>query len=103
MPADRVRALRANRLNVDLIVSFSHPTSDGPCVAFFASAHSSSSAGRRMAEAIAARLSLPVLGRAVPMLKHTRSPAVIVAISPLDETTGGRVAQGVIDLFARLE
>jgi hypothetical protein len=90
-------------LNVDLIVSFSHPTRDGPCVAFFESAHSSSSAGRRMAEAIAARLGVPVLGRAVPMLKHTRSPAVIVATAPLDETTGGRVAQGIIDLFARLE
>jgi N-acetylmuramoyl-L-alanine amidase len=102
-PAERVRALRANRLNVDLIVSFALPTSDGPGVTFFASAHSSSSAGERIAQSIAARLSVPVLGRAIPMLKHTRAPAVVVATTPLDETTGGRVAQGIIDLFARLE
>jgi N-acetylmuramoyl-L-alanine amidase len=102
-PPDRVRAVRANRLSVDLIVSFAEPSSDGPCVNFFASAHSSSSAGEHMAQAIAERLDIPTVGRAIPMLKHTRSPAVVVATDPLDEKTGGRVAQGVIDLFARVE
>ena len=102
-PPERVRALRANRLGVDVIVSFAAPTSDGPCVSYFASAHSSSSAGAHMAQAIAERLHVPTLGRAIPMLKHTRPPAVVIATDPMDERTGGRVAQGVIDLYARLE
>lgn len=102
-PTERVRALRANRLGVDLIVAFAGPGSDGACVSYFASAHSTSSAGEHLARAIADRLGIPIHGRAVPMLRNTRSPAVVVATTPLDETTGGRVAQGVIDLFARVE
>jgi N-acetylmuramoyl-L-alanine amidase len=102
-PTERVRALRANRLNVDLIVAFATPGSDGACVSYFASAHSSSSAGEHLANAIGERLTIPVHGRAVPMLRNTRSPAVIVAATPLNETTGGRTAQGVIDLFAKVE
>ncbi len=99
-PTERVRALRANRLGVDLIVAFAAPTSDGDCVSYFASAHSSSSAGEHLARAIGERLDIPIHGRAVPMLRNTRSPAVIVAATPLNEATGGRVAQGVIDVFA---
>ncbi len=102
-PTERVRALRANRLSVDLIVAFAAPGSDGDCVSYFSSAHSSSSAGEHLARAIGERLGIPVHGRAVPMLRNTRSPAVIVATTPLNETTGGRVAQGVIDVFARVE
>ena len=100
-PTERVRALRANRLGVDLVVSFAEPGSDGPCVHYFASAHSSSSAGEQIALSIAERLGVAILGRAIPMLKHTRSPAVVVAVDPLDERVGGRVAQGIIDFFAR--
>jgi N-acetylmuramoyl-L-alanine amidase len=102
-PTERVRALRANRLGVDLIVAFAAPGSDGACVSYFASAHSSSSAGEHLAHAIGARLTIPIHGRAVPMLRNTRSPAVIVAAAPLNETTGGRTAQGVIDVFARVD
>jgi N-acetylmuramoyl-L-alanine amidase len=102
-PNERVRAVRANRLAVDLIVGFAECGSDGPGVSYFASMHSSSAAGEHMATAIAERLGVTVQGRSVPMLKHTRSPAVVVAADPLDESTGGRVAQGILDLFGRLE
>ena len=102
-PTERVRALRANRVGVDVIVAFAEPGSDGPSVSFSESAHSSSTAGEHMARAIGERLDIPVHGRAIPMLKHTRSPAVVVAYAPLDEKTGGKVAQGIIDLYARWE
>ena len=102
-PPERVRAVRANRLGVDLVVSFAEPGSDGSFVHFFESAHSSSSAGEHMARAIADRLDVTILGRALPILKHTRSPAVVIAFSPLDEKVGGRAAQGIIDFFARFD
>jgi N-acetylmuramoyl-L-alanine amidase len=99
-PAPRVRAVRANRLGVDFIVAFAEPGSDETAVYYFASAHSHSPAGKRLASAIADRLGIPVAGRILPILKDTRAPAVIVATEDLDGHTGGSAAQGVIDLFA---
>ena len=99
-PAPRVRAVRANRLAVDLIVAFALPGTDDPAVFFFASSHSDSPAGKQLATAIAACLDLPIAGRTLPILKDTRSPAVVVAVHELDREIGGRTAQGVIDLFA---
>ena len=48
-PAPRVRAVRANRLGVDFIVGFCLPLNEAPGVFFFASAHSHSPAGERLA------------------------------------------------------
>jgi N-acetylmuramoyl-L-alanine amidase len=98
-PTERVRALRANRLRVDLIVSFATPFADETGVCYFASAHSESQAGARVATALAERLRVPVLGRSIPMLKDTRSPTVVIVVDPMTEHTGGRAAQGIIDLF----
>ena len=102
-PAPRVRAVRANRLGVDFIVGFCLPLNEAPGVFFFASAHSHSPAGERLAEAVAACLDIPTAGRTVPILKDTRAPAVLVASAPLDGSLGGTAAQGVIDLFANGE
>jgi N-acetylmuramoyl-L-alanine amidase len=99
-PASRVRAVRANRLGVDFILGFSLPDSAPSGVFYFESAHSHSAAGIRLASATASRLSVPIAGRSVPILKDTRSPAVVIAVDPLDDRTGGAAAQGVLDLFA---
>jgi N-acetylmuramoyl-L-alanine amidase len=99
-PTERVRAVRANRLGVDLVVSFALPMTDEPGVFYFASSFGSSAAGARIAKAMAARVDVPALGRSVPILKDTRPPAVVIAVEPLDEKTGGMAAQGMIDLFA---
>jgi N-acetylmuramoyl-L-alanine amidase len=99
-PPERVRALRANRLGVDLIVSFAVPVTDAAGVCYFASAHSESEAGARVATAPADRLGIAVLGRSIPMLKDTRSPAVVIVTDPMTEHTGGRAAQGIIDVFS---
>jgi N-acetylmuramoyl-L-alanine amidase len=99
-PAARVRAVRANRLGVDLIVAFGHPGSEEPGVFYFESPHSHSPAGKMLASAVGACLNLPIAGRTVPILKDTRAPAVVVATPDLDGKVGGQAAQGVIDLFA---
>ena len=101
-PPERVRALRANRLGVDFVVAFAHPRDGQEGVLFFASPHSRSSAGQALARSIAATVGMEPLGRAIPMLKNTRSPAVVIATGGLDEKTGGSAAQGVINLFATL-
>ena len=98
-PTERVRALRANRLGADLVVSFAMPREE-QAVFYFASAHSTSAAGASLAAEVAACLDVDATGRSIPMLKNTRSPAIVVAVAPMDEQTGGKVAQGVINLFA---
>jgi N-acetylmuramoyl-L-alanine amidase len=99
-PPQRVRALRANRLGVDLVIAFALPINDRPAVHFFASEHSSSEAGRLLATEIGRKLGLEPVGRSIPMLKDTRSPAVVVAAGVTDETTGEAAAAGMRALFA---
>jgi N-acetylmuramoyl-L-alanine amidase len=101
-PTERVRALRANRLGVDFVISFSHPRDGQEAALYFASPHSRSSAGHALSRSVATTVGVEPLGRAIPMLKNTRSPAVVIAVSSLDEKTGGSAAQGVINLFATL-
>ncbi|MDJ0953241.1 MAG: peptidoglycan-binding protein [Acidimicrobiia bacterium] len=99
-PNERVRALRANRLGIDVVVSICAARDDGAGVFFFASELSSSQAGRALAELVAARLDIPHGGRAIPMLKNTRSPAVVVALDALSEPEMTAIAQGLVDLYA---
>ncbi len=89
---ESIRARRANRMGADLIVSLRLPQADEPGVYFFASAMSRSDAGALLAASIASRLDLPIGGRATPILKHTRSPAVIVA----HPTLGPEHAKGLV-------
>lgn len=99
-PPARVRAVRANRLGMDIIVGFGLPGSEDPRVFYFESTLSHSPAGKRLAAAVADCLGLDIAGRTVPLLKDTQAPAVVVATEPLDGTVGGRAAQGLINLFA---
>ena len=99
-PPERVRALRANRLGVDLIISLCLPRDGEPGVFYFASELSKSHAGEALAERIAGLLGVAHAGRAIPILKNTRSPAVVVAIPDPDERTTTAVAHGLISLFA---
>jgi N-acetylmuramoyl-L-alanine amidase len=99
-PTERVRAFRANRIGADFVVAFALPRDGDPAVFYFASQHSSSAAGASLAEAVAGCLGLAPKGRSIPILKNTRSPAILVAVEPMDERVGGRVAQGIINLFA---
>jgi hypothetical protein len=55
-----------------------------------------------IARDVAECLDLPVHGRSIAMLKDTRPPAIVVTSSSMNELTGGRTAQGIINLYARV-
>lgn len=96
---ERVRARRANRLGAGLIVSFELPRAADPAIFFFASTMSRSEAGALLAAAIGERVGLPVEGRAHPMLKETRAPAVVIATPNMDEQLGLMTAQAIVGFF----
>ena len=99
-PAERVRALRANRLSADVVLSIC-TVADGPGVVhFFASEKSKSSSGEALAERIAGRLGLTTSGRAIPILKNTRSPAIVAALADFTTQTTTAIAQGLLDLYS---
>ncbi len=98
-PEEQVRALRANRLAIDVIVSICSAKEAESGVFYFASAQSSSLAGEALASKIAERLTIPHSGRAIPILKNTRSPAVVVALDSLSEAAMTGIAQGLLDLY----
>ena len=97
---ERVRARRANRLGSDLIIAFQISSDDSNCVFYFGSEHSSSAAGKMLAEAVAASTGGIVEARATAMLKETRAPAAVVSWSDLDDKTGEEVVKGLVEFFA---
>jgi N-acetylmuramoyl-L-alanine amidase len=97
---ERIRARRANRLGAALIVSFQLPYVEPPAVFFFASAMSRSEAGALLAAAIAEQIGLPFEGRAHPMLKETRAPAVVVASPEMNSSLGKMVASAISGFFS---
>ena len=52
-----------------------------------------------LAHAVAVRLGTEYEGRATPMLKETRAPAIVVESPDLDEKTAVAVVEGVDDFF----
>lgn len=97
---ERVRARRANRLGSDLIIAFRINRDGRDAVYYFASEHSSSEAGKELANAIAMAVGGQVEGRANAMLKETRAPAAVVALCQLDQRSGLAVADGLSRFFA---
>jgi N-acetylmuramoyl-L-alanine amidase len=99
-PGTTVRVQRANRLNVDIVVGFLVPIDGDDGVFYFSSERSRSEAGMAIATAVAERLGLPTAGRTMPILKATRSPAIVVSIAGMDHSVGTRVAEVVASLYA---
>jgi N-acetylmuramoyl-L-alanine amidase len=100
MPDTTVRVQRANRPNVDIVVGFLVPVDGDEGVFYFSSEHSRSEAGMAIAAAVAERLGLSKAGRTMPILKATRSPAIVVSIADMDHSVGTRVAEVVAALYA---
>jgi N-acetylmuramoyl-L-alanine amidase len=98
-PPERLRARRANRLDVQLVIAFTVPPDGVEGVFYFASEHSKSAAGETIATAVADRLGLSPLGRATPMLKETRSPAIVIATRSLATGTGTDTVAALADLY----
>ncbi len=97
----RVRARRANRLGSDLVVSLRLPASDTEGVYYFDSGISNSPAGQLLAETMAKSLGLEAHGRALPMLRETRAPAVVIASDAIGPPWAERVVRGLHDFFER--
>ena len=97
---ERVRARRANRVGADVIIAFRISHDDTDRIFYFASEHSTSSAGHALAEAIAESAGGLTEGRANAMLKETRAPAAVVSHRSLDEKLGLAVAEGLHRFFA---
>ena len=95
---ERLRARRANRLGADLIISFG-VTEDLTRVYYYESNLGRSEVGAMLAHAVAVRLGTEYEGRATPMLKETRAPAIVVESPDLDEKTAVAVVEGVDDFF----
>ncbi|MEA2023287.1 MAG: peptidoglycan-binding protein [Actinomycetota bacterium] len=98
-PNEHFRAKRANRLDVQVVLSITVPPDDTEGVFYFGTPLSTSEAGKTIATHLAARLSIPALPRAVPILKATRSPAVVVAVINPSPETGSMIARAIIDLY----
>lgn len=97
---ERVRAQRANRLGAELVISISLAEGE-PAIYYFSSEHGRSEVGALLADAIATRLGCPVGGRATPMLKETRAPAVVVECPSLGDETGRSIVEGLERFFLR--
>lgn len=95
---ERLRARRANRLGADLIVSFG-VADERLAVYYYSSNLGRSEVGALLAQAVASRLGTDYEGRATPMLKETRAPAIVVEAPDLDEKTAVAVVDGIDDFF----
>jgi N-acetylmuramoyl-L-alanine amidase len=98
-PPARLRAQRANRMNVDMVVGFLSPQDGEEGVYYFASEHSRSEAGMVIAGVVADRIGLEPAGRTMPMLKETRSPSVLVAMRSMRRRAGMVVAHAVAAVY----
>ena len=99
-PSERLRAGRANRLDVQVVISITRPTDGAEGVFYFGTPLSTSEAGRAVALHLATYLGFEPLPRAVPILKETRSPAVVVSVADPGPGLGTKIGRAVVDLYA---
>jgi hypothetical protein len=66
---------------------------------YFSSEHSRSEAGMAMALHVAGRLGVRSFGRTLPILKETRSPAVVVALRAMNRRSGKVIANAIASLY----
>ncbi|MEN8041241.1 MAG: peptidoglycan-binding protein [Actinomycetota bacterium] len=98
-PPARLRAQRANRINASIVVGFLVVSDAEEGVYYFESEHSRSEGGREIATLLGERLGVDKRGKTLPMLKETRSPAVIVALRSMTLRTGRVVANSLASLY----
>jgi N-acetylmuramoyl-L-alanine amidase len=98
-PDEQVRARRANRLDADLVICFMAAPADAQGAFFFGTDRSTSPAGRLLAESLGHRLGLPVEARATPMLRETKSPAVVLAMAQHRPQAGRALTEVIVDLY----
>lgn len=98
-PPSRLRAQRANALDVDIVIGFLVAGNGDEGVYYFESEYSRSEAGFALASRLADRLGVVALGKTLPLLKETRSPAVVVALRSMNRRTGRVVAHSTASMY----
>jgi N-acetylmuramoyl-L-alanine amidase len=96
---ESLRARHANDNGADFVLSFTDPDPGAPGVFHFATPTSHSEVGVRLSQHLGRALDLPSLGRSTPILRETRSPAIVVA-AQLDEALGKAVAAALASFLA---
>lgn len=99
-PTESQRAARANRRDVQIVISIGVPPDGTEGVYYFGTALSTSEAGRTIATHLARCLGVEALPRAMPILKETRAPAVVVASANPSGNLAVELARAIIDLYA---
>ena len=102
-PDPTLRAQRANRLDVDVVIAFFVPEDGEEGIFYFSSEHSRSEAGMAIAQLVADRLGLEARGRTMPILKNTRSPAIVISVRAMRRRVGRIVANVVASLYEERE
>lgn len=98
-PPARLRAQRANRLNVDIVIGFLVDANGEEGVYYFESEYSRSEGGLALANRLADRLGVAPRGKTIPILKETRSPAVVVALRSMNRRTGRISAISIASMY----
>ncbi len=98
-PPAGLRAQKANKRNADVVVGFLRVSDEGEGIYYFESPLSRSEGGMEIATRLAERVGISVQGKTLPMLKETRSPAVIVALRSMSRRTGRVVANSLASLY----
>ncbi len=98
-PPAGLRAQRANRMDADVVVGFLLVGNAEEAVYYFESEYSRSEGGLKIAAHLAQRLGVIEQGKTFPMLKETRSPAVIVALRSMNRRTGRVVANSLASMY----
>ncbi len=96
---ESLRARHANDSGADFVISITCPEPGEPGVYHFATATSHSEVGARLGQHLGRALGLPSLGRSSPILRETRSPAIVVAADPLGEALGKAIAAALEDFL----
>lgn len=97
---ESLRARHANDRGAAFVISITNADPGEPGVFHFATATSHSEAGARLGQHLGRALGLPSGGRSTPILRETRSPAIVVAADTLDEALGKSVAAALVDFLA---
>lgn len=98
-PPPRLRSQKANKMETDIVVGLMVPEDNVEGVYYFSSEHSRSEAGVAIAEHVAGRLGVRAFGRTLPILKETRSPAIVVALRSMNRRAGMIIANAVASLY----
>jgi N-acetylmuramoyl-L-alanine amidase len=98
-PPPRLRSQKANKMDTDIVLGLMIPEDGDEGIYYFSSEHSRSEAGMAMALHVAGRLGVRSFGRTLPILKETRSPAVVVALRAMNRRSGKVIANAIASLY----